>query len=150
MYIYSILKGFCSMVQKIRIVLIEDDTDDVELLQESLDAHNINYTMTVLKDGSAAVAFCETADFLPDIIIMDFNLPKVHGRDVIRKIRCNEQFSRVPILILSTSSSQEDIAYAYKVGATKYLVKPATVESIKETVDTIIELARHKVRFIVR
>lgn len=132
------------MSKGLRIVLIEDDADDVELLQESLDSHNIENTLTVIKDGSAAVQFCETAPFLPDIIIMDFNLPRVHGREVINKIRCNQKFAQVPILILSTSSSKEDISYAYDVGADKYLVKPATIEAIQETVKTIVELAKRK------
>lgn len=132
------------MQKEIKIVLIEDDADDVELLQESLDTHKIDYTLTVIKDGSAAVQFCETASFLPDIIIMDFNLPRVHGRDVINKIRCNKIFAQVPILILSTSSSKEDITYAYEVGADRYLVKPATIEAINETVRTIVELASGK------
>jgi len=132
------------MNKKFRIVLIEDDADDVELLQESLATHKVDYAMTVIKDGSAAIQFCDTAEFLPDIIIMDFNLPKVHGRDVIDKIRCNEKFSQVPILILSTSSSKEDINYAYEVGADQYLVKPATIEAIKQTVDTIVQLAGRK------
>jgi DNA-binding response OmpR family regulator len=133
------------MNKKLGIVLIEDDADDVELLQESLDSHNIQYILTVIKDGSAAVQFCETATFLPDIIIMDFNLPRVHGREVICKIRCNKKFAEVPILILSTSSSKEDISYAYKVGADKYLVKPATLEAIHETIKTIVQLANRKI-----
>jgi DNA-binding response OmpR family regulator len=129
------------MSKKLRIVLIEDDTDDVELLQDALDNHNVAYAMTVLKDGSAAAGFCETAEFLPDIIIMDFNLPKIHGREVVNIIRRKPRFANVPILILSTSSSKEDIAYAYRAGADKYLIKPATIESIQDTVKTIVELA---------
>lgn len=129
------------MSKKLRIVLIEDDADDVELLQESLISHKVDHSITVLKDGSAAIQFCETATFLPDIIIMDFNLPRIHGREVIQRIRCNEKFASVPILILSTSSSKEDIEFAYKVGADKYLVKPATIEAISETVKIITELA---------
>jgi DNA-binding response OmpR family regulator len=141
-YIYKIPNGFVFfMSKKLKIVLIEDDIDDVELLQDALNSHHVAYSMMVLKDGSAAAGFCETAEFLPDIIIMDFNLPKVHGREVISLIRSKSKFSNVPILILSTSSSKEDIAYAYKAGADKYLIKPATIESIDETVRTILQLA---------
>jgi DNA-binding response OmpR family regulator len=142
-YIYKIPNGFVFyMSRKLKIVLIEDDTDDVELLQDALNSHNVSYNMTVLKDGSAAAGFCEAAEFLPDIIIMDFNLPRVHGREVVNLIRSKSKFAGVPILILSTSSSKEDIAYAYKAGADKYLIKPATVQSIDETVRTILELAK--------
>jgi DNA-binding response OmpR family regulator len=133
------------MSRTLRIVLIEDDADDVELLQDALDSHNIQYELTLLKDGSAAAGYCEKADTLPDIIVMDFNLPKIHGRDVVKLIRCREKFANVPILILSTSSSQEDIKYAYKTGADKYLIKPATIEAIRETIRTIVELANARV-----
>lgn len=132
------------MSKQIKIVLIEDDLDDVELLQENLDAHGIHYTLSVIKDGSAALQFCDNSDFLPDIIIMDFNLPKVHGREVITRIRSDKRFANVPILILSTSSAMEDINYAYKVGADKYQVKPATLEAIRQTIDTIVQLATTK------
>lgn len=132
------------MSQKLRIVLIEDDVDDVELLQDALNTHNVSYSMTILKDGSAAAGFCENTPFLPDIIIMDFNLPRIHGREVIKMIRCKSQFEKVPILILSTSSAKEDISYAYEVGADRYMVKPSTVEAIQETVSTIIGMANRK------
>jgi DNA-binding response OmpR family regulator len=135
------------MSKKIRIVLIEDDTDDVELLQEALEKNSVSFEMTVLKDGSMAASYLEKVSALPHIIIMDFNLPRVHGREVISLIRANEKFANVPILILSTSSSREDIAFAYSAGADKYLVKPSTIEAIKETVCTILELANNKTTF---
>jgi len=132
------------MNRTLRIVLIEDDTDDVELLQDALDIRNIAYEMLLLKDGSAAASYCENTVSLPDIIIMDFNLPRVHGREVVNFIRCRKKFSNVPILILSTSSSKEDIAFAYKAGADKYLIKPSTIEAIQQTIDTILDLAARK------
>jgi DNA-binding response OmpR family regulator len=133
------------MNKKIRIVLIEDDMDDVELLHEALESRNVPFLMKVIKDGSAAITFCEEhTDFFPDIIVMDFNLPRVHGKDVIAKIRCNEKFAHVPILVLSTSSAIEDMAYANKAGADKYLVKPATIEAIQETVETIVSMVHSK------
>lgn len=133
------------MSRTLRIVLIEDDADDVELLQDALDSQNIKHELTHLKDGSAAAGYCEKASVLPDIIIMDFNLPKVHGREVVKMIRSKEKFASVPILILSTSSSKEDISFAYKAGADKYLIKPATIEAIQETIRTILELVKPKV-----
>jgi DNA-binding response OmpR family regulator len=134
------------MSKEIRILLIEDDAEDVELLQDALDNNEVAYTMDILKDGSAAYEFCDKITFLPDIIIMDFNLPKIHGREVIKLIRCKSRFKNIPILILSTSSSKEDMEFAYKAGADKYLTKPATIESIKETVQTILQLTHRNVQ----
>lgn len=133
------------MNKKLRIVLIEDDIDDVEILQEALENENVSYSISILKDGGAAELFCETARTLPDIIVMDFNLPRVHGRDVIKMIRANKRFDSIPILILSTSSSKEDIDFAYNAGADRYQVKPATVDGIKETISTIFELCNARV-----
>lgn len=132
------------MKKKLSIVLIEDDIDDVEILQEALENENVSYSISILKDGGAAEQFCETSRTLPDIIVMDFNLPRVHGREVIKMIRANKRFAKVPILILSTSSSKEDIDFAYNAGADSYQVKPATVDGIKDTIATILELCKVK------
>ena len=129
------------MQRKIQILLIEDDADDVELLQEALSENGVEFDMTVLKEGNAAINYVNQELALPDIIIMDFNLPKVHGREVIREIRSNQRFSKIPVLILSTSSSDIDIKYAYEAGATNYLVKPSTLEAINHTVSTILDLS---------
>lgn len=128
-------------MRKIQILLIEDDADDVELLQEALAENGVEYDMTVLKEGNEALSYLREDKQLPDIVIMDFNLPKVHGREVIREIRANPKFANIPVLILSTSSSSTDINYAFEAGATSYLVKPATIEAINQTVSTIVELS---------
>ena len=141
-YIYKYpLEFTLFMSRNLRIILIEDDLDDVEILQDALVNNHVKFSMTVLKDGSAAIQFCTLAEFTPDIIIMDFNLPRVHGREVVKTIRSTPRFDATPILILSTSSSREDIAFAYNAGADKYLVKPTTLESINETVRVIVEMA---------
>lgn len=143
LYIYKYpLEFTLFMNRNLRIILIEDDIDDVEILQDALDHHHVKFTMTVLKDGSAAIQFCKRAEYTPDIIIMDFNLPRVHGREVVSMIRSTPQFNSTPILILSTSSSKEDISFAYGAGADRYLVKPTTLESINATVKVIIEMAK--------
>lgn len=124
-----------------KIFLIEDDPDDVELLQEALKSNGVNYTMDIARDGSAAIGYLHDGSVLPDLIILDFNLPKIHGREVIVEIKSNPEFVNIPLLILTTSSSKEDVDYAYKYGADKYLIKPATMEEIKNTVDIILQLA---------
>lgn len=145
-YIYKYpLKKIGVLMKKFSLVLIEDDADDVDILTDALDMNDIQYEITWLKDGSAAVSFFENSEMLPDIIVMDFNLPRVHGRELVNFIRSRKRLDPVPILILSTSSNSEDIAYAYRSGADKYLVKPATVEGIKETVSVILEMASNPI-----
>lgn len=128
----------------LKILLIEDDLDDIELLQEALIKHGVSHIMEDVNDGSEALDYIQLNKGNPDIIILDMNLPKVHGRDIIPVIRDSENFGHIPLLILTTSTSADDIEYAYKNGASKYMKKPATVEDIRETVKTIIELAEKR------
>jgi CheY-like chemotaxis protein len=71
---------------------------------------------------------------------MDFNLPKVHGREILKHIKRTDNFKDVPLLILTTSSSQDDIDYSYKEGANRYLIKPTTASGIRNVVEVIQEL----------
>ena len=125
----------------IRILLVEDDLDDVELLQDALTDNGVDYKMDVVYDGSEAIDYISDNAYCPDIIVLDFNLPKVHGRDVILAIKNSTSYKNVPLLILTTSSAKEDMDYAYKNGADKYLIKPNTVKAIKDVCDTILKLA---------
>jgi DNA-binding response OmpR family regulator len=125
-----------------KILLIEDDLDDIELLQDALTARNVLYKIQTIKDGEDAIEYIRASQDLPDIIILDFNLPKVHGREVILEVKSDRSFREVPLLILTTSSAQEDIAYAYAHGADQYIVKPTSVEKMNEMVDSIVELSR--------
>ncbi|MBC7905081.1 MAG: response regulator [Gemmatimonadaceae bacterium] len=132
------------MSRKIDILLIEDDADDVELLQEALKNGGIVYDMRVLKDGSAALNHFKKPDHFPDVIVMDLNLPKVHGKELIKEIKSHDQLRDISLLILTTSSSKEDIDFAYKSGADNYIVKPTSIEEIQNTVHAIVELGNKK------
>jgi DNA-binding response OmpR family regulator len=124
-----------------RILLIEDDADDIELLQEALKNHAIAFEMDVIKDGKMALDHFRSSSVAPEIIILDLNLPKVHGRELIVEIKTVQTFKDIPLLILTTSSAKEDIEYSYKHGADKYLIKPSTIEKIRETVSIIVQLS---------
>ncbi|MEO8173423.1 MAG: response regulator [Sediminibacterium sp.] len=128
------------MESTLHILLIEDDNDDIELIQDALDTEKVSYQLKTIKDGGEVAGYLETAD-VPDIIVMDFNLPKVHGREILRNIKHTEKFKNTPILILTTSSSQDDIDYSYKEGANRYLIKPTTASGIRNVVTVIKELA---------
>lgn len=132
------------MEKIINILLIEDDADDVELMHEALKNENVIYNMKVIGDGSSAIKYLQKPVNVPDIIVMDFNLPKVHGREVLREIKSQPGFKDIPLLILSTSSSNEDKLFAGQHDA-HYLVKPSTLDEIKYTGKFVAELAsKHK------
>ncbi|MGE5520220.1 MAG: response regulator [Candidatus Dadabacteria bacterium] len=128
------------MEKTIKILLIEDDIDDVELLQYALDRHSVKYQMEILSNGKEALEYIENCADCPEIIILDFNLPKVHGKEVLKQIKDNADFKNIPLVILTTSSAQDDKDYAGALGANAFLVKPTSTDGIKNTVETIVNL----------
>lgn len=118
--------------------------DDVELLQHALQSGAVDFTMHTIYDGGKAVDYIRTGADSHDIVILDFNLPKVHGKDIMLELKATDRFRHVPLLILTTSSAQNDKDFAYANGADKYLVKPTEIEKIKELVAAIVSLAGEK------
>lgn len=131
------------MKNPLKIFLIEDDLDDIELLQESLRDNNIVFIMNIVREGDKVSLFLRECTDLPHVIVMDFNLPKVHGKDILKAIKSSEGFKNIPLLVLTTSTAKDDIDYSYKMGADKYLTKPSSIKGFNDTVAIIVELAKH-------
>lgn len=129
------------MDQPLRIFLIEDDIDDIELLQESLKDNSVIFTMNVVREGDKVSSYLRECTLLPHVIVMDFNLPKVHGKDILKAIKSFDVFKDIPLLVLTTSTAKDDIDYSYKMGADKYLTKPSSIKGFNDTVAAIVELA---------
>ena len=129
------------MENPLRIFLIEDDMDDIELLEESLRDNSVAYTINVVREGDKVSSYLRECTVLPHVIVMDFNLPKVHGKDILKTIKSFEGFKDIPLLVLTTSTARDDIDYSYKMGADKYLTKPSSIKGFNETVAAIVELA---------
>ena len=123
------------------ILLIEDDLDDIELLQESLSSRNISYTMKTLYDGEEAIDYIRIREHYPDIIVLDLNLPKVDGKVVMRELKSRNQYKKIPILILTTSSAAQDRQFAAESGADEFFVKPTDSQQFSALVQTIVKLA---------
>jgi CheY-like chemotaxis protein len=124
---------------KIRILLIEDDADDIELLRDALEQNAIDCVMDVIMEGDKALPHLERSDLLPDVIVMDFNLPRLHGREVLSQIR-ESKFGSIPLMVLTTSASQDDMRYAFSMGANKFITKPNSMQGFNLTVQAIISL----------
>jgi CheY-like chemotaxis protein len=127
--------------QAIHILLIEDDNDDAELLEDALAENTASYSLSVLNDGAKLMEHLNNSAALPDVIVLDYNLPKIHGRDLLKQIKETSSYERIPVVILTTSSSAQDIDYAYQHKADRFLIKPSTVPGIREMVQIIIALA---------
>lgn len=129
------------MPEGIRIFLIEDDSDDIELLEVSLKDNNVNYRMEVVMEGDKVEEYLVNCKRLPHVIVMDLNLPRVHGREIIKLIKANKEFRNIPLIVLTTSTAKEDIDYSYKMGADSFITKPTTIQGFNATVGTIVQLA---------
>ena len=129
------------MPEGIQIFLIEDDADDIELLEVSLKDNKIDYSMDVVMEGDKVQEYIANCKKLPHIIVMDFNLPRVHGREIIKQIKSNKEFQNIPLLVLTTSTAREDIEYSYQMGADSFITKPTTIQGFNATVGTIVQLA---------
>ena len=126
----------------INILLIEDNDADVELIKEALDNEDIINRMSIVNDGEEALYYLEKKHpyektITPDIIILDLNLPKIDGREVLRIIKRSKKFKMIPVIILSTSDSEEDINKTYNMHANCYIKKPIDFNSFKQIVENI-------------
>jgi CheY-like chemotaxis protein len=124
----------------LNILLVEDDPDDVELLLEALHDNDVEFVLEAIKEGDKVLPYLEMCNNFPDIIILDLNLPKMHGREVLISLKAS-RFNHIPVVILTTSSSKEDMDFCIKSGADKFLSKPATVDGFNQTVMAITHIA---------
>ena len=92
-------------------------------------------------EGDRVKPFLETAEYIPTIIIMDLNLPKTDGKEILKDIKATDAFKSIPLIVFSTSSSKDDIEYAYSLGANKFITKPTTIAGWNETIEVIVHLA---------
>jgi len=119
------------------ILLVEDSPDDVMLTQRALRKNNIRNTVVVASDGEQALEYLLPRDgkpLVPELILLDINLPKVNGLDVLRAIRANERTRYVAVVVLTTSSEERDIVSSYDLGANSYVRKPVEFDNFLEAV----------------
>lgn len=120
------------------ILLVEDSAADVELTLDALESAKVANQVTVVRDGAAALEHLEThRDELPDLIILDLNLPRLSGHEVLASIRADEATRRIPVAVLTTSSAEVDVARTYDLGANCFLTKPVDIDQFVHVVHSI-------------
>jgi CheY-like chemotaxis protein len=120
------------MHNAIEILLIEDNPADIRLTQEAFREARLHNTLHVVKDGVSAMAFIrKTAPYQqaprPDLILLDLNLPKKDGREVLGEIKADPHTRMIPVVVLTTSDDEADVLRSYDLHANAYLVKPIDV-----------------------
>jgi chemotaxis family two-component system response regulator Rcp1 len=136
------MKGIGEDGMPIQVLLIEDSPGDVRLTREAFREANITIHLHVAADGVEAMSFLRkegvNADVpRPDLILLDLNLPKMDGREVLALIKADESLKRIPTVILTTSEAEVDIVKSYQLQANCYLTKPVQLEAFESLVKSI-------------
>jgi len=130
------------IMRPVEILLVEDNPGDVRLTKEALKEAKVINNLTVLKDGVEALAFLRQqgpygAAVIPHLILLDLNLPKKDGREVLAEIKADEKLKRIPVVVLTTSQDEQDVFKSYNLHANCYVTKPVDLEQFMTVVKSI-------------
>lgn len=122
------------------ILIAEDDEDDQMLMKSAFKDNKIDCQLEFVSDGEKLIACLETCETTPSLILLDLNMPKVDGKTVLKTIKNMEAYRHIPTMIISTSSAAAEVKNVYNLGASAYLVKPASY-------DDLLKLVKHLTSF---
>ncbi len=128
----------------IEVLLVEDNPGDVRLTREALREGKVRNSLHVVSDGVEAVAFLRREGLYADapradLILLDLNLPKKGGREVLEDIKNDPDLMRIPVVVLTTSQAEQDILESYRLGANAYVTKPVDLDQFLRVVKSIEE-----------
>lgn len=138
----------------IEILLVEDNPGDVDLTLEALDEAKIRNEVHVAEDGVEAMAFLRREGSYadaprPDLVLLDLNMPRMDGREVLEEVKKDADLRRIPIVVLTTSEDEQDVLDAYEHSANAYIVKPVdfqqffgTIRALEDFWLTVVRLPR--------
>ncbi|GAA2485534.1 response regulator [Streptomyces sp. NPDC059506] len=129
-------------IQPIEVLLVEDDPGDELMTREAFEDNRIGNTLHVVRDGLEALDFLyrrgeHASAPRPDLVLLDLNLPKYDGRQVLEKIKSDPELASIPVVVLTTSSAEEDILRSYKLHANAYVTKPVDLDQFVSAIRQI-------------
>lgn len=133
------------VVKGIAILLVEDNPYDVEITKRAFEKGKIRNTLYVVRDGQEALDFLyhqggytdESKAPRPGLILLDIRLPKIDGLEVLRRLKADPDFRKIPVIMLTVSDSDEDISKSYDLGANSYIVKPVEFDKFVEAMKSL-------------
>ncbi|MCU7494613.1 MAG: response regulator [Ignavibacteria bacterium] len=133
---------------KLEILLVDDNKADIWMIDDFIRERKHNVKLTVLRDGQEAVSYLnKESDFQdapdPSLIVLDLNMPRLNGKEVLSRISQNGRFSHIPVVVLTSSSNPRDEEECRQLGADYYFTKPASLEDYDFIVSSFIRIARH-------
>ncbi|MFC4263183.1 response regulator [Ferruginibacter yonginensis] len=129
-------------MKPIHILLVEDNEGDIVLTTEAFESAKIMNQLSIVKDGKEAIDFLTkqgnyTNASLPDLMLLDVNLPKKNGHEVLQFIKTNDDLKQLPVVMLTTSSSENDVLKAYKNYVNCYITKPVEIDMFMDVISKI-------------
>jgi CheY-like chemotaxis protein len=130
------------MTTPIRVLLVEDNPGDAHLTRDTLEQSKLLIQIAVAVDGEDALDYLlgrgsYAGVALPDLIVLDLNLPKLGGREVLAEMKRHEQLHHIPVVVLTSSDAEKDVVMSYKLGASCYVTKPVGLEAFRDIVKSI-------------
>ena len=126
--------------KQVDVLLVEDNPDDVELALHAFQKHHFANVVHVCRDGVEAVEYLfgdDSSEVPPRLILLDFKMPRMNGLELLERIRKEERTKRVPVIMLTASDEEPDMARSYDLGANSYIVKPVNFESFVTAVQQL-------------
>jgi len=135
------------------ILIADDDMDDQYMIKQAFATVDLNENIHTVSDGVELLDYLnkkgkykDIETLCPKLILLDLNMPKKDGRECLKEIKTNSKFNKIPIIIYSTSSNPDDIAYAYELGASSYITKPYSYQELVKIMEVFKQYWFHIVK----
>lgn len=125
-------------MNSLKILLIEDDMIEIMKMKRVMGSLNLNHQIIVANNGEEAIEILKSSKELPDIILLDLNMPKMNGIEFLGILKANEKFKYIPSIILSTSNNKHDLKECYKIGIAGYIIKPLKYEDYTRKIEKLL------------
>ena len=125
-------------MRNLNVLLIEDDMIEVMKLNRANSSLQLNHKITEANNGEEALKFLEQKDSLPDIILLDLNMPKINGTEFLKILKTDKRLKYIPTIILTTSNNQRDLLECYEIGIAGYILKPLKYEEYVSKIEILL------------
>ncbi|QMW06716.1 response regulator [Spirosoma foliorum] len=119
------------------ILIVDDDEDDQYLIQAAFEKDSARYNLQFAADGTDVLEKIDAHQFLPDLVLLDLNMPRMHGFEVLKHLKDSPVYRHVPVVILTTSDNENDINQAYQLGANTFLTKPLNHQALVDLAEQV-------------
>ena len=133
-----ILQKTKEMIKSLKILLIEDDTIEVMKLNRTINSLQLKHRIIEAKNGEEALEILNKKNNLPDIILLDLNMPKINGIEFLRILKNDEVLKYIPTIVLTTSNNHRDVLECYKIGIAGYMIKPLKYEDYMAKIEKLL------------